>query len=85
MNADYLLDEPGPDQTLPGAQVTCIRLSRLQSGSTEYLVSLVLRPVGSIVEIFERIGSIVVIARSSPVDSVEPIYGSATEQTVVIV
>jgi hypothetical protein len=85
MKADYLLEESGPDQTLPGTEVTCLRMSRLQSGSTEYLVSLVLRPVESAVGVFERIGSMLFTASPPPVDPVGPVYGSTTEQVVIII
>ncbi len=85
MQADYLLDEPGPDQTLPGAELICLRMSRLQSGTKENLVSLVLKPAEGNVGVFERIGSILVGARPPPVDPVGPVYRSATEQTVVII
>jgi len=85
MKADYLLDEAGPAQVPPGSKASCLRMSRIQSGSTEYLVSLVLRPLGGVLGMYERIGTLMIEARPAPVHPTQPIYSSATEETVVII
>ncbi|KAK7427782.1 hypothetical protein QQZ08_005720 [Neonectria magnoliae] len=84
MSADYHLDFEGPNQVLPGANVTCLRMSTIQEGKTEYLISLVLRPLEDKVGIFERIGALLVTALPPPVDPLGGIYSIEDEQTVEI-
>ncbi|KAJ0297450.1 hypothetical protein COL516b_010677 [Colletotrichum fioriniae] len=45
IHADYVLDSPGPDQVLPGADLLCLRMSFIQDGPSDNfkLISLVLR------------------------------------------
>ncbi|KAK0615590.1 HET domain-containing protein [Bombardia bombarda] len=89
INADYLLDAPGPDQVPPGTEVSCLRMTQMQSSEiTDNLISLVLRRVAGEQhnghDVFERIGSMLVNKSPPPVDVVGP-YGSATEKTLVII
>lgn len=91
---DYLLEAPGEDQVLPGAEVKCLRMGWIQAlagcGDRQFF-SLVLRPVVGASAVYERIGIVRIIIRESSmsdpswVDPFEPVYGSAPEQTVVIV
>ncbi|KAK0710852.1 heterokaryon incompatibility protein-domain-containing protein [Lasiosphaeris hirsuta] len=93
--ANYVVfgGEPGPGQTLPGSEVSCLRMSRLQVGGTDIHVSLVLRPVvklgsGSDKKVVsERIGTIRINAGLTPAvaESVGLVYGSAAETGVLII
>ncbi|KAF5008720.1 hypothetical protein FDECE_5028 [Fusarium decemcellulare] len=83
MQADYQLDHEGPYQVLPGTMVLCIRMSLVQEGRTEYLVSLVLKATGDGTH-FERIGSLLVQSRPPPADPLGGIYGEGIEQSVTI-
>lgn len=87
MRADYLLDELGDNQVLPGTEVKCLRMSWLVMGSIEALLSLVLRRVVGVPGAYERIGCIRIEkeSNSSPVDHVGLMYRSAVEQIVTIV
>ncbi|KAK0657597.1 heterokaryon incompatibility protein-domain-containing protein [Cercophora newfieldiana] len=95
VKADYLLDEAGGDQVLPGTEVKCLRMSWLQSGSWDIFMSLVLRPVsipGASSIMYERIGCIRIDTKagggsgpSPAVDPAETVYCSVVEQAVVII
>ncbi|KAJ5497297.1 hypothetical protein N7463_009284 [Penicillium fimorum] len=89
---DYLLNRPGPGETKPGTPVLCLRMSRIQNGipghprsQIEYLVSLVLKESTEIPGCFERIGTLVISAKPSPVDPVGEVYKGASSRTVTIV
>jgi len=84
---DYQLDVPGEDQVLPGAEMTCLQMSWMQSGRFEIFTSLVLRPVSGAPGIFERIGCVRIMreAGRSLGDAVELVYCSAAKETIVIV
>jgi len=57
MKSDYLLDHEGPDQITPGTMVSCLQMSAVREGTSDVLVSLVLRPAINS-DAFERIGTI---------------------------
>ncbi|KAJ1327033.1 HET domain-containing protein [Microdochium nivale] len=86
MDADYLLDDQGPDQVSPGTEVLCLRMSVVLEGSTDRLISLVLRPSPRRDKAYERIGSLSINAKPPPVDCLGGgLYADAQEETVVIV
>jgi len=85
MDADYRLDEQGPDQVCHGTRVCCLRMSQIQEGLWDNLVSLVLRLIGGPKRYFERIGTLTIVATSPPVDPVGPMYASAEETVVDII
>jgi len=95
VKADYLLDEPGDNQVLPGTEVKCLRMSWLRSGSWYIFVSLVLRLVsvaGVLGTLYERIGCIRIDAKAtggnSPSPTADPsglVYSSEVEERVAIV
>ncbi|KAI0876603.1 heterokaryon incompatibility protein-domain-containing protein [Hypoxylon argillaceum] len=85
IDADYLLDHDGPDQTKPGTEVFCLRMSRVQEGSTDHLLSLVLRKSPEGCDLFERIGMLVVPAKPPPVDSIGEVFEGAGFLTVSII
>lgn len=58
---DYKLDEPGPDQVLPGAKVVCLRMGVRPEGVVDYLASLVLRSKPG-TGYYERIGTFLIKA-----------------------
>ncbi|KAH6838459.1 heterokaryon incompatibility protein-domain-containing protein [Chaetomium sp. MPI-CAGE-AT-0009] len=86
VKADYVLEEPGNDQVLPGAEVKCLKMSWVQCGATKRFMSLVLRPVAGAPGMYERIGCMEIkVPSDSLTDPVEPVYRSAIKQTVVII
>ncbi|KAK3900073.1 hypothetical protein C8A05DRAFT_17578, partial [Staphylotrichum tortipilum] len=93
VNEDYLLEAPGEDQVLPGADVKCLRMGwiQMQAGSNRVFYSLVLRPAVGASAVYQRIGCIWIVVQASsftepsPLDPFEQVYRSAVEQTVVIV
>ncbi|KAI1272980.1 HET domain-containing protein [Xylaria sp. FL0933] len=85
IQADYLLDYSGPAQTSPGTEVFCLRMSRIQSGSTDHLISLVLRRSPENDDLFERIGALVTMAKPPPVDPVGEVFKDADLRTVSII
>ncbi len=84
MRSDYLLDNEGVDQVMPGTRVSSLRMSIVREGSSEVLVSLVLRPSAINSTVFERIGTLLIYARPPPVDVNSGIYESAIVRTVTI-
>ncbi|EEH42056.2 hypothetical protein PAAG_03977 [Paracoccidioides lutzii Pb01] len=85
MKADYLLDLDGPGQTRPGAKVLCMRMSAMQEGSTDHLISLVLKDSSETRGCFERIGIVVLAKKPPPIDPFGELFQKAGEQTVTIV
>ncbi|KAF5020564.1 hypothetical protein F66182_7396 [Fusarium sp. NRRL 66182] len=83
LQSDYRLDSEGPYQVLPGAKVLCMRMTVLQEGKTEYLVSLVLRAIKGTNE-YERIGTMLVTARPPPIDTMGGIYMEGQKSCVTI-
>lgn len=85
MRADYLLDHNDSGKTSPGTEVFCLRMSRLQESSTEYLISLVLRKAPTSPGLYERIGMLTTRAKPPPVDPIGEVYRGAREQTITII
>ena len=85
IKADYLLDYSGPAQTNHGTEVFCLRMSRIQDGSADHLISLILRRSPEHDDLFERIGALVIRARPAPVDSVGEVFEGADLWTVSII
>ena len=84
LRSDYLLDNEGVDQVMPGTKVSSLRMSIVREGGSEVLVSLVLRPSAINSTVFERIGTLLIYARPPPVDVNSGIYDSAVVRTVTI-
>ena len=78
VKTDYLMDHHGAD-------VFCLRMSRIQEGSTDYLVSLVLIESPTSNDCFERIGAILQGARPPPVDPVGELFENSSQQIVTII
>ncbi|KAI0973303.1 heterokaryon incompatibility protein-domain-containing protein [Xylaria arbuscula] len=85
IKADYLLDYSGPAQTNPETDVFCLRMSRIQGGSTDHLISLVLKRSPEHDDLFERIGTLVIMAAHPPVDPVGEVFKDAGLWTVSII
>ncbi|GAP84022.1 putative HET domain-containing protein [Rosellinia necatrix] len=85
IKTDYLLDHDNAGQTSAGANVFCLRMSRIQEGSTDHLISLVLRKSPSCHFSFERIGMLIVAAKPPPVNAVGEVSKGADLRTVSIV
>ncbi|KAH7089687.1 heterokaryon incompatibility protein-domain-containing protein [Paraphoma chrysanthemicola] len=85
MLSDYLLDEEGGNQVLPGSTVYCLRMRMMRQGTKDYLVSLVLRGASSKPGCYERIGSIKVTDAIGPIDPHGGMYIEAKSRTVVII
>ncbi|KAJ0419594.1 heterokaryon incompatibility protein-domain-containing protein [Aspergillus carlsbadensis] len=85
MGPDYLIAQPGPGQTKPGAPGLCLRMSTIQESQAEFLVSLVLRQSPERQGCFERIGTVVDKASPPPVDPMGGISHEASQRTVTIV
>lgn len=82
MKSDYLLDHEGSDQVLPGTKVYSLRMSTVHEGSSEFLVSLILKASNDSA-VFERIGTLLIYVRP-PVDINSGIYESAEIRTITI-
>ena len=78
VKTDYLMDHHGAD-------IFCLRMSRVQEGSTDYLVSLVLMECPASNGCFERIGAILQRARPPPIDPVGELFKNSEQQTVTII
>jgi hypothetical protein len=85
MKSDYLLDFEGPGQTSPMISVFCLRMSLIQEGSTDNLISLVLKKSPEFHDCFERIGTLTVSGSLRSVDSKGGVFETAELQTIVIV
>ena len=91
MKVDYLLDESGDGQILPGAEVHCLRMSYIELPITAHILSLVLRAAtgqqaGG--NVFERIGCIDVLMMLDPPPKdpmMDCVYGDKDESVVMIV
>jgi hypothetical protein len=82
---DYLLDHEGPGQTTPGTPVSCLRMSLLQLGEKESLVSLVLKESRDNPNTFERIGTSSLTVNRGFVDARREVFNTANSQTLVII
>ncbi|RYP73886.1 hypothetical protein DL771_003328 [Monosporascus sp. 5C6A] len=78
VKTDYLLD-------LGGIEVLCLRMSRIQEGRTDFLISLVLKESLSSYGCLERIGIFHIAARPPPVDCIGELFRNAKQQTITIV
>ncbi|KAF2273808.1 HET-domain-containing protein [Westerdykella ornata] len=85
MKADYLLDHEGPHQTLPGTTVLCLRLSLLQEGEKQALISLVLKKSPHLADRYERIGTLKVSGRLGSVEPTGAIFEGCETRKLVIV
>ncbi|PGH01622.1 hypothetical protein AJ79_07870 [Helicocarpus griseus UAMH5409] len=88
IRTDYLLDHDGPgqNQIKPGTDVLCLRMSVIQEGSTDHLISLILRESpGMNPGSFERIGMVVLKKKPPPIDPVGELFREAELRTVTIV
>ena len=85
LHSDYLLDEAGPNQVAPGTSVECLRMSMLQEGPRDVLVSLVLRRLPPPSDYYERIGTMRILGVKGSVDSRGGIYDAAAQRTLAIV
>ncbi|KAL2367693.1 hypothetical protein RJZ57_007938 [Blastomyces gilchristii] len=82
---DYLLDHDGPGQTKPGTEVFCLRMSVIQEGSTDHLISLVLKKRSESSGRFERIGAVILLQKPPPIDPVGEMFQDAVLKTVTII
>ncbi|KKZ66851.1 hypothetical protein EMCG_07456 [[Emmonsia] crescens] len=82
---DYLLDHDGPGQTKPGAEVFCLRMSVIQEGSTDHLISLILKKSSESPGCFERIGTVILKQKPPPIDPVGEMFQNAETRTVTII
>jgi len=85
MKSDYLLDFEGPGQTSPMISVFCLRMSLIQEGPTDNLISLVLKRSPEFPDCFERIGTLTISGSRGSVDSKGGVFDTAELQTIVIV
>ena len=85
MKTDYLLDHEGPSQTSPTTSVFCLRMSLIQEGNTDYLISLVLKKSPGFHNCFERIGTLIISGSLRSVDSKGEVFRTADLQTVLII
>jgi hypothetical protein len=85
IKSDYLLDFEGPGQTSPIISVFCLRISLIQEGLTDNLISLVLKKSPEFYDCFERIGTLTVSGSLRSVDSKGGVFETAELQTIVIV
>ncbi|KAK1524235.1 uncharacterized protein CCOS01_09322 [Colletotrichum costaricense] len=87
IHADYVLDSPGPDQVLSGADVLCLRMSFIQDGASDNfkLISLVLRESKQQPGKFERIGCFFIQSTTPPNDLQRSMYADGSVRTVDIV
>jgi hypothetical protein len=85
IKSDYLLDFEGPGQTSPMMSVICLRMSLIQEGPTDNLISLVLKRSPEFHNCFERIGTLTISGSRGSVDSKGGVFEAAELQTVVIV
>ncbi|KAL4876166.1 hypothetical protein BJY04DRAFT_223388 [Aspergillus karnatakaensis] len=76
---DYL-----PEDMKSGTPVLCLRMSTIQYGTEEFLVSLVLKESTTFPGCFERIGSMRIQSHPPPVDPLGGIYEEASLGTVTI-
>ncbi|OAX82854.1 hypothetical protein ACJ72_02795 [Emergomyces africanus] len=82
---DYLLDHDGPGQAKPGTEVFCLRMSVIQEGSTDHLISLILRTSSESPGCFERIGTLILKQKPPPIDPVGELFQNAELRVVTII
>ncbi|KLJ09317.1 hypothetical protein EMPG_15245 [Blastomyces silverae] len=82
---DYLLDHDGPGQTKPGTEVFCLRMSVIQEGSTDHLISLVLKKSSESPGRFERIGTVILLQKPPPIDPVGEMFQHAELRRITII
>ena len=85
MASDYLLDHNEPGHTKLGASVFCLRMSLLQEGLKECLISLVLKKSSNFPEAFERIGTLKITGSVGSVNPNGGIFRTAESRTIVII
>ncbi|KAL8396112.1 hypothetical protein RB595_003534 [Gaeumannomyces hyphopodioides] len=85
---DYALDQEGPWHVSLGTRLISLRMSLMQEGSKEYLVSLILREVGTTEGsplLYERIGCTNLERAHGEVDRLGGIYTESESRTFVLV
>jgi hypothetical protein len=85
MKSDYLLDFEGPGKTSPMISVLCLRMSIIQEGSKDYLISLVLKESPDFPNCFERIGALIISGSHRSVDPKGGVFETAELRSIVIV
>lgn len=85
MKTDYLLDYEGPSQTKPLTPVICLRMSLIQQGKREILISLVLKESPEFPEYFERIGTLIISGNIGSVDQKGELFETAELMTLVVI
>ncbi|CAG8961512.1 hypothetical protein HYFRA_00013863 [Hymenoscyphus fraxineus] len=85
MKSDYLLDAEGPGQTLPMTRVFCLRMSLIQEGRKEMLISLVLKRSPDFPEYYERIGALIISGEVGSVDPNGDLFRTSELKTLTIV
>jgi hypothetical protein len=85
MKSDYLLDFEGPGQTSPMISVLCLRMSLIQAGSKDYLISLVLKESPEFPDCFERIGALIISGSLHSIDPKGGVFETAELRSIVIV
>lgn len=85
MRPDYLLDHDGPGQTKPGTEVFCLRMSIIQEGSSDHMISLVLKRAFESPGRLERIGTVILRQNPPPIDPVGELFQDAELRTMTII
>jgi hypothetical protein len=85
MKTDYVLDHEIPSQTSPMTSIFCLRMSLIQEGSTDYLISFVLKNSLEFHNCFERISTLIISGSLHSVDSTGEVFRTAYLQTVLII
>ncbi|CAG8978527.1 hypothetical protein HYALB_00010071 [Hymenoscyphus albidus] len=85
LKSDYLLDAEGPGKTLPKTPMFCLRMSLIQEGRKEILVSLVLKRSPDFPEYYERIGALIISGEVGSVDPKGDLFRMSELKTLIIV
>jgi len=85
IKTDYLLDYDNGGRTSPMTPVFCLRMSVVQEGRIERLISLVLKRSPEIHNYFERIGTLLISGTLGAVKPEGIVFENATLQTVFII
>jgi hypothetical protein len=85
MDSDYLLDHNNLGHTEPGSPVFCLRMSLLQEGLKDYLISLVLKRSSNCLDTFERIGTLRISGNVNSIDPKGGVFRTTEPRTIVII